>query len=90
MAMAAGSLISSQFTVAWPSGELGPMGLEGAVRLGFAKELAAIEDEALRAARYDELVAAAYEQGRAMTAAELFDVDDVIDPADTRSWIMTL
>lgn len=90
MAMAAGSLISSQFTVAWPSGELGPMGLEGAVRLGFAKELAAIKDEALRAARYDELVAAAYEQGRAMTAADLFDVDDVIDPADTRSWIMTL
>lgn len=90
MAMTAGSLAASQFTVAWPSGELGPMGLEGAVRLGYAKELAAIEDEEARATRYDELVAESYEQGRAMTAAMLFDVDDVIDPADTRTWIRTL
>ncbi|MBD0323063.1 MAG: ATP-grasp domain-containing protein, partial [Aldersonia sp.] len=39
MAMAAGSLRAPDFTVAWPTGEIGPMGLEGAVRLGFRKEL---------------------------------------------------
>ncbi|KAM9864850.1 Carbamoyl-phosphate synthase large chain [Leucobacter aridicollis] len=90
MAMAAGSLHESQFTVAWPSGELGPMGLEGAVRLGHAKELAAIVDPSLRDKRYSELVTASYEQGRALTAAMVFDVDDVIDPAETRKWISTL
>jgi acetyl/propionyl-CoA carboxylase alpha subunit/acetyl-CoA carboxylase carboxyltransferase component len=90
MAMTAGSFAATRFTVSWPSGEIGPMGLEGAVRLGYAKELAAIEDPQQREARYEELVAASYEQGRAMTAAMLFDVDDVVDPADTRRWIATL
>ncbi|WP_281290279.1 carboxyl transferase domain-containing protein [Leucobacter komagatae] len=90
MAMSAGSSISSQFTVAWPSGELGPMGLEGGVRLGYAKELAGAASEAEREARFEELLAQAYEQGRAMSAAMMFDVDDVIDPADTRTWITTL
>ncbi|GAA4285239.1 carboxyl transferase domain-containing protein [Brevibacterium daeguense] len=90
MAMTAGSFAATRFTVSWPSGEIGPMGLEGAVRLGYAKELATIDDLQQREARYEELVAASYEQGRAMTAAMLFDVDDVIDPADTRRWIATL
>ena len=69
---------------------MGPMGLEGAVRLGYSKELAAVEDPAEREALYEKLVAESYEQGRAMTAAMFFDVDDVIDPADTRRWISTL
>ena len=90
MAMMAGSAEAPQFTVAWPSGELGPMGLEGAVRLGYAKELAAIEDEAERAAEEARLVDELYAQGRAMNAAMLFEIDDVIDPALTREWIRTL
>ena len=90
MAMMAGSAEAPQFTVAWPSGELGPMGLEGAVRLGYAKELAAIEDEAERTAEEARLVDALYAQGRAMNAAMLFEIDDVIDPALTREWIRTL
>ncbi|GAA2106752.1 acetyl-CoA carboxylase family protein [Brevibacterium salitolerans] len=90
MAMAAGGFASTQFTVAWPSGEIGPMGLEGAVRLGYAKELAAIEDPAERQRREEELIAASYEQGKALMAAMQFDLDDVIDPALTRDWIRTL
>ena len=90
MAMAAGSFAAPRFTVAWPSGEMGPMGLEGAVRLGYSKELAAVEDPAEQNALYEKLVAESYEMGRAMTAAMFFDVDDVIDPADTRRWISTL
>lgn len=90
MAMAGGSFRAPQFTVAWPTGEMGPMGLEGAVRLGYRKELAAIEDPQQRQAEYDRLVAAAYAQGKAMVAATVFELDDVIDPADTRRWIQTL
>jgi acetyl-CoA carboxylase carboxyltransferase component len=83
-AMAGGSLKVPVFTVAWPTGEVGGMGLEGAVRLGYRKELEAADDpEAL----FEELVAAAYEQGKALNAATIFELDDVIDPADTRRWI---
>lgn len=90
MAMLAGSATATQFTIAWPSGELGPMGLEGAVRLGYAKELAAIEDPDARAAKEAELIDELYDQGRAMSAAMIFEIDDVIDPALTRQWIRTL
>ena len=90
MAMAGGSFRAPQFTIAWPTGEMGPMGLEGAVRLGYRKELAAIEDPQRRQEEYDRLVAAAYAQGKAMVAATVFELDDVIDPADTRRWIQTL
>lgn len=90
MAMAGGSFHAAQFTVAWPTGEIGPMGLEGAVRLGYRKELAAVEDESERAALFDELLAEAYVRGRAINAATTFELDDVIDPADTRAWIRTL
>ncbi|GAA4282727.1 carboxyl transferase domain-containing protein [Brevibacterium daeguense] len=90
MAMTGGSFVENQFTIAWPSGEIGSMGLEGAVRLGFSKELEAIEDPAARQELYEELVAKSYDQGRAIKAAMLFDIDDVIDPADTRRWIETL
>lgn len=90
MAMATGGFDANDFTIAWPSGEIGPMGLEGAVRLGYAKELASIVDEAERRQREDELIAAEYEQGKALSAAMVFDIDDVIDPASTRDWLMTL
>jgi len=88
-AMAGGSLRVPLATVAWPTGELGGMGLEGAVRLGFRRELEAIADPAERQATFDALVAAAYEQGKALNAATVFEIDDVIDPADTRRWITT-
>ena len=90
MAMTAGSFRATQFTVAWPTGEIGGMGLEGAVRLGFAKELAAVTDEDARADLYNTLVAEMYRRGRALSAAATFELDDVIDPADTRRWIATL
>ncbi|MCW5622072.1 MAG: ATP-grasp domain-containing protein [Burkholderiales bacterium] len=86
--MVGGSFHLPMFSVAWPTGELGPMNLEGSVKLGFRKELEAIADPAERKARFDEMVAQAYQRGKALSAAELFEIDDVIDPADTRSWIM--
>ncbi|NEW34363.1 carbamoyl-phosphate-synthetase [Nocardia cyriacigeorgica] len=89
-AMAAGSFRAPRFVVAWPTGEIGGMGLEGAVRLGFAKELAAIEDPRQRQETFDNLVELAYANGKALTAATVLELDDVIDPADTRRWISTL
>ncbi|MFF2549710.1 carboxyl transferase domain-containing protein [Nocardia sp. NPDC058058] len=89
-AMAAGSFRAPNFVIAWPTGEIGGMGLEGAVRLGFAKELAAIEDPAARQVAFDNLVQAAYASGKALTAATVLELDDVIDPADTRRWIASL
>ena len=86
-AMAGGDLKEPFFTVAWPTAEFGGMGLEGQVKLGFRNELVAIEDPEERRARYEELVAAAYERGSALTAGAAFAVDDVIDPADSRRWI---
>ncbi|WP_227996713.1 acetyl-CoA carboxylase family protein [Nocardia australiensis] len=90
MAMAAGHFHAPNFTVAWPTGEIGPMGLEGAVRLGFSKELAAVSDPVEREALFQQYLALAYEQGKALTAAAGFELDDVIDPTDTRTWIATL
>lgn len=86
-AMLGGHLKRPQFTIAWPNGEFGPMGVEGAVTLGFRRELEAIEDEAERAERYQQLVDAMYEQGKAENVASYFEIDDVIDPADTRRWL---
>jgi acetyl-CoA carboxylase carboxyltransferase component len=86
-AMVAGSLHEPLLTVAWPSAHLGPMGLEGAVRLGFRKELEAIADDEEREARVRELTAMAEENARALNAAMLFELDDVIDPAETRGLI---
>jgi acetyl-CoA carboxylase carboxyltransferase component len=83
-AMAAGSLHEPLLTVGWPTAELGPMGLEGAVRLGFRRELDAIADDAAREQRVRELTAAAHEHAKALNAATLFELDDVIDPAETR------
>jgi acetyl-CoA carboxylase carboxyltransferase component len=66
------------------------MGLEGAVRLGMRRELKAIEDPAERERAYEAMVAAAYERGRGLSMASYFEIDDVIDPVDTRRWIGTL
>ncbi|TDE32885.1 carboxyl transferase domain-containing protein [Actinomadura sp. 6K520] len=85
-AMAGGGFKAPLATVAWPTGEIGGMGLEGAVRLGYRKELAEADDpEEL----FRTMVAAAYEHGKALHAATVFELDDVIDPADTRRWITT-
>lgn len=87
-AMAGGNLHAPVFTAAWPTGEFGAMGLEGAVRLGYADELAAVEDPAERQALFDQMVARAYEQGKALNTASYLEIDAVIDPADTRHWIL--
>ncbi|MGV7119146.1 DUF3182 family protein [Sphingopyxis sp. 550A] len=87
MAMAGGSLHAGAFTIAWPTGELGGMGLEGAVRLGHRRELEAIADPVAREARFQEFVAALYSSGKAVAAAQFIDIDAVIDPADTRAWL---
>jgi acetyl-CoA carboxylase carboxyltransferase component len=86
-AMAGGSLHEPLLTVAWPSAHLGPMGLEGAVRLALRKELEAIADEGEREQRVRELTAAAEENAKALNAATLFELDDVVDPAETRGLI---
>jgi acetyl-CoA carboxylase carboxyltransferase component len=86
-AMTGGSMHEPLLTVAWPSAHLGPMGLEGAVRLALRKELEAIADEDEREQRVRDLTAAAEENAKALNAAALFEIDDVIDPAETRSLI---
>ena len=89
-AMAAGGFKAPQFTIGWPTSEFGAMGLEGAVRLGMRRELQAIEDPAERERAFEATVAAAYERGKGISMASYFEIDDVIDPADTRRWIETL
>jgi acetyl-CoA carboxylase carboxyltransferase component len=86
-AMTGGSLHEPLLTVAWPGAHLGPMGLEGAVRLALRKELEAIADEGEREQRVRDLTAAAEENARALNAAALFELDDVIDPAETRALV---
>jgi len=86
-AMAAGSLHEPLLTVGWPTAELGAMGLEGAVKLGLRRELDAIADDAARSERLEQLVAHAHEHAKALNAATLFELDDVIDPAETRALI---
>ena len=86
-AMAGGSFRCPIFTIAWPTGEFGGMGLEGAVRLGFRDELAAEPDPVARQALFDERVARLYEQGKAVNDATYYEIDEVIDPADSRRWI---
>jgi len=88
MAMSAGGFHDTFFTVAWPTGEFGGMGLEGAVKHGFRKELAAISDPAEREATYKFFVEQAYAMGKGMNMASYMEIDAVIDPAETRHWIM--
>jgi acetyl-CoA carboxylase carboxyltransferase component len=89
-AMAAGGFKAPLFTVGWPTSEFGGMGLEGAVRLGMKRELEAIEDPAERERVFEATVAAAYEHGQGVNMAAYGEIDDVIDPADSRRWIATL
>ena len=86
--MAGGSFKAPFFAVSWPTGEFGGMGLEGAVKLGFRKELAELTDPHERKELYDRLVAKMYENGKALSTATYFEIDDVIDPAESRRWIM--
>jgi acetyl/propionyl-CoA carboxylase alpha subunit/acetyl-CoA carboxylase carboxyltransferase component len=88
IAMTGGSYQASMFAVAWPTGEFGGMGLEGSVKLGYRNELAAIADPVARKAKFDAMVAAAYARGKALSQALGAELDDVIDPADTRKWLM--
>jgi acetyl-CoA carboxylase carboxyltransferase component len=89
-AMAGGGFKAPLFTVAWPTSEFGGMGLEGAVRLGMRRELDAIEDPDERERLFEQMVAAAYERGRGVNMAAYGEIDDVIDPAESRRWISTL
>jgi len=88
-AMAAGSFKAPAFAVSWPTGEFGGMGLEGAVRLGYRKELEAIEDPTERERVFQEMVEASYARGKAINTASHFEIDDVIDPAESRRWIVS-
>jgi acetyl-CoA carboxylase carboxyltransferase component/biotin carboxyl carrier protein len=87
--MIGGGFHASFFTVAWPTGEFGGMGLEGYVRLGFRKEMEAIADPAERENYYKAKVAELYANGKAVSIASVLEIDEVIDPADTRHWIMS-
>ena len=87
-AMAGGCFHAPVFNIAWPTGEFGGMGLEGAVRLGFKKELAAIAEPEARETEFRRRVDAMYARGKATSMASVLEIDDVIDPADTRRWIV--
>src|SRR5208282_4460214 len=87
-AMAGGSFKAPFFTVSWPTGEFGGMGLEGAVKLGYRKELAAVDDSKQRKALFDQMVDRMYEHGKAVNTASHFEIDDVIDPVESRRWIL--
>jgi acetyl-CoA carboxylase carboxyltransferase component len=89
-AMAGGSFHGNAMTVAWPTGEFGGMGLEGAVRLGYKKELDAVIDPIERGELEATLIARAYENGSALNMATHMEIDDVIDPADTRRRIKAI
>ena len=86
--MIGGGFHASFFTVAWPTGEFGGMGLEGYVRLGFRKEMEAIADPVERERYYKDKVAQLYANGKAVSIASVLEIDEVIDPAETRHWIM--
>jgi acetyl-CoA carboxylase carboxyltransferase component len=88
-AMAGGSFKAPFFAVSWPTGEFGGMGLEGAVKLGYRNELQALEDPTERKALYDEMVERMYQRGKAVNTASHFEIDDVIDPIDSRTWILS-
>jgi len=86
--MTGGSFHAPFFIVSWPTGEFGGMGLEGAVRLAYRRELEAVDDPTERDALYQKLVAQLYQAGKAINMAAFLEIDDVIDPADTRRWIL--
>ena len=85
MALTAGPSHAPVPTAAWPTAEFGAMGLEGAVRLGFRKELEAAGEG--REALFQQLLAQAAERGQALNMASHLEIADVIDPAETRAWL---
>ena len=87
-AMTGGDFSAASMTLAWPTAEFGPMGLEGAVRLGYRKELDAEQDPAARQALFEKLVGRMYENGKALNVASMVEIDAVIDPAETRAWLV--
>lgn len=87
-AMSGGHFHAPFFTISWPTGEFGGMNLEGAVKLAMKKELLAIEDPAAREQTFQSMVAFAYDRGKAINMASLLELDAVIDPAETRSWLL--
>jgi acetyl-CoA carboxylase carboxyltransferase component len=87
-AMAGGHFHAGAFTISWPSGEFGAMGLEGAVRLSLRKQLEALPDDAARDALVAQHVSVAYERGKAISMASYLEIDGVIDPAETRAWLV--
>lgn len=87
-AMASGGFKFPMFTISWPTGEFGGMGLEGAVKLGYRKDLEAINDPKEREQAYQNLVEKMYQAGKGLSMADHFEIDDVIDPQDSRQWIM--
>src|SRR4051812_23378006 len=89
-AMAGGSFKAPLFCIGWPTSEFGGMNLEGAVRLGQRRELEAITDEDERERAYQEMVERMYQHGKGINMASHFEIDDVIDPADSRRWITTM
>lgn len=89
-AMMGGSTKAPLACVAWPTAEFGGMGLEGAVRLGYRAELAAISDPAERESTFQSMVDRMYEHGKGLSVATHFEIDDVIDPADSRAWISSI
>ncbi|NDF31794.1 MAG: biotin carboxylase [Acidimicrobiia bacterium] len=89
-AMMGGSTKAPLACVSWPTGEFGGMGLEGAVRLGYRRELEAISDDEERERVYRSMVERMYEHGKAVSVAGHFEIDDVIDPAETRTWLMAI
>ncbi|MFY0614470.1 MAG: carbamoyl-phosphate synthase large subunit [Hyphomicrobiaceae bacterium] len=90
IAMAGGNFRAPYYTVSWPTGEFGPMGLEGQVKLGYRAELAAIDDPEERRAFYDKMVEESYLDGKALMRSQSFPIDDTIDPAETRFWLANL
>jgi len=87
-AMAGGGFHAQKFTISWPTGEFGGMGFEGAVRLGYRKEMEAIADPISRDKFFKEMVAKFYETGKAINIASVLEIDQVIDPVETRDWIV--
>ena len=87
--MVGGGTYDNFFTVSWPTGEFGPMGLEGAVTLGYRRELDAVEDPVEKKALYDRLLDEYYQQGKAIRVASTLEIDAVIDPAETRAWVLS-
>jgi acetyl-CoA carboxylase carboxyltransferase component len=87
-ALLGGNTSKPSYTIAWPTGEFGAMGLEGAVKLGFKKELAVEQDLTVRKALYEQLLAAQYQKGQAQEVASVLEIDAVIEPANTRQTLL--